>query len=147
MNLRLTLCSAMALFVAWSSANACEMLDRTCWESKRAGVVGLPARNRTCEDLLMDVHVLAQQALGHLYARDQVFSPSGRGVDYDNPTGGIGYIDHANVVQIEREIVTAVTTAIRDARYVRYDGADLVACARIAEQARQQITDIRDALP
>lgn len=140
-------CFALALFGIWSNAVACEMLDWMCWEAKRAGVTGLAARNRSCEDMLMDLHNTSQDALAHLYARDQVFSPSGRGVDYDNPTHGIGYIDHADVVQIEREITMVVNVAIRDARYVRYDGADLDACAEITNQAKRDILAIRDALP
>lgn len=147
MNLQRGTCFALMLLTVWPSASACEMYDRGCWAAKRADVAGLADRNRSCEDMLLDVHNASQQALAHLYARDQVFSPSGRGVDYDNPTNGIGYIDHGDVVQIEREIVTIVSVAIRDVRYIRYDGADLGACARIAGQARQQITAIRDALP
>lgn len=140
-------CFALALFGIWSNAVACEMLDRMCWEAKRAGVTGLAARNRSCEDMLVDVHNTSQQVLRHLYARDQVFSPSGRGVDYDNSTGGVGYIDHGSVHQIEREIIMIVNVAIRDARMVRYNGADLRSCAEITNQAKQDILAIRDALP
>jgi len=145
--IRSAACIAVALISAWSNAIACETLDQGCWEAKRAGAAGLVDRNRTCEAMLLEVDATAQHALRHLYARDQVFSPSGRGVDYDNPTGGVGYIDHGDVVHIEREITMIVNVAVRDARYVRYDGADLDSCARIADEAREKITDIRDALP
>jgi hypothetical protein len=144
----------LALTALAAPAGACEILDRACWEAKRAGVVNPDAsgqnlieRNKTCEDMLMDVHNTGQRALQHLYARDQVFSPSGRGVDYDNPTGGVGYIDHGYVQQIEREIQTIVNVAIRDVRMVRYDGAKLSRCAAITEDAKAQINEIKAALP
>jgi hypothetical protein len=144
----------MVLTATASPVGACEILDRACWEAKRAGVVNpdssgqnLIERNQSCEDMLMDVHNTGQRALQHLYARDQVFSPNGRGVDYDNPTGGVGYIDHGYVQQIEREIQTIVNVAIRDARYVRYDGANLGQCRTITEDAKSQINEIKAAQP
>lgn len=131
---------------------ACDIYDRACWQAKRTGIMGgshppLYQRNRSCEDMLMDLHNASQDALAHLYARDQVFSPTGRGVDYDNPTGGVGYIDHGSVHQIEREIITIVNVAIRDVRMVRYDGADMGSCAEITARAKTGILAIRDALP
>lgn len=144
----------VALTAMAAPAVACEILDRDCWEAKRAGVVNpdssaqsLVERNRSCEDMLMDVHNTSQDALAHLYARDQVFSPTGRGVDYDNPTRGVGYIDHGYVQQIEREITMIVNVAIRDVRGVRYDGANVKSCAEITNLAKQDILAIRDALP
>lgn len=145
---------AVTLTAMASSAGACEILDRACWEAKRAGVVNpdnsgqnLIERNRSCEAMLMEVHNTCQRALRHLYARDQVFSPTGRGVDYDNPTGGIGYIDHGYVQQIEREIIMVVNVAIRDVRMVRYDGAAQQTCEEITNQAKQDILAIQAALP
>jgi hypothetical protein len=145
---------AVTLTAMASSAGACENLDRACWEAKRAGVVNpdssgqnLIERNRSCEAMLMDVHNASQRALRHLYARDQVFSPTGRGVDYDNPTGGIGYIDHGYVQEIEREIIMIVNVAIRDVRMVRYDGADLGSCEEITNDARSRIGSIQAVLP
>lgn len=145
---------AVTLTAMASPAGACEIHDRACWEAKRAGVVNpdgsgqnLIERNKTCEDMLMDLHNTSQDALAHLYARHQTFSPTGRGVDYDNPTGGVGYIDHASVHEIEREIVMIVNVAIRDVRMVRYDGATLNRCAAITEDAKAQINEIKAALP
>lgn len=130
---------------------ACDIYDRACWDAKRAQVMSgrlpLYERNKLCEDMLLEIDKVAQQALGHLYARDQVFSPTGRGVDYDNTTGGVGYIDHGSVVQIERELLMVVNNAIRDVRMTRYDGADLRSCADITDRARNDILAIRDALP
>lgn len=145
---------AVTLTAMASPAGACEILDRACWEAKRAGVANpnssgqnLIERNKTCEDMLMELHNTSQDALAHLYARHQTFSPTGRGVDYDNPTGGVGYIDHASVHEIEREIVMIVNVAIRDVRMVRYDGAELNRCAAITEDAKTQINEIEAALP
>lgn len=141
----------MVMVTTHPAIAACNIYDRACWEAKRARVMGsgqpLYDRNRSCEAMLMDVHNTSQRALRHLYARDQVFSPSGRGVDYDNPTGGVGYIDHGSVIQIEREITMIVNIAIRDVRMVRYDGADLGACEEITDDARSRIGSIQAALP
>lgn len=145
---------AVTLTALAAPAGACEILDRACWEAKRAGVVNpdgtgqnLIERNKSCEDMLMELHNTSQDALAHLYARHQTFSPTGGGVDYDNPTGGVGYIDHASVHEIEREIVMIVNVAIRDVRMVRYDGATLNRCAAIIEGAKAQINEIEAALP
>jgi hypothetical protein len=148
------LVAASALILSTSPAHAaCDIYDRACWEAKRTGVMGgngqpaLYENNRSCQDMLMDLHNTSQDALAHLYARHQTFSPTGRGVDYDNPTGGVGYIDHASVHEIEREIVMIVNVAIRDVRMVRYDGANVGDCRSITEQAIRDVNSIKNSLP
>ena len=148
---RIALVLGVAL-VSPCGVNACDIYDRQCWEAKRSGISardGLPdlaTRNRMCEDMLLSVHNVGQRVLAHIYQRDQVFSPTGRGLG-GPPSDAVGYVDHGFVVEIEREVLVIVNVAIRDMRSLRYDGAPLDACAAVAGDAKARLEQIMVALP
>lgn len=150
--IRVLLLATGLLLVSANVGNACYIYDRECWAMKRAGVSAgtdhpsLAERNRMCEDMLLAVDDLGQKVLAHVYQRDQVFSPTGRGLGGPQ-SDAIGYIDHGFVVEIEREVSIIINVAFRDIRYVRYDGAPVAQCAEIAADAEARLQRIMDALP
>lgn len=145
---------AATICIVPTPVDACDIYDRQCWEAKRqrealpdASGYTLAQRAEMCQDMALAVEKTAQQVLKHVYARHLIASPTGRGLDYDNSTGGVGYLDPGFVHQIEREITTTVNVTARDIRSEKYEGANLDKCAAIAQEARMTLWAIRDALP
>lgn len=125
-----------------------DIYNRGYWEQQRTNAEGgLHQRALTCDDYEQHVENAFQKAMEHVIARHQTFSPSGRGIDHDNPTGGIGYVNSGAAYQIERDMRTAAEVAFRDMRYTKYDGASGQHCAAVARTAIDRINQIKALLP
>ncbi len=149
LSLRRALAAVLIVLITGMPAQAQEHLhDRGYWEQRRAfSEGGLHERYITCEQYADTVEDAFQDGFAHLIARHQTFSPSGRGMNHEHPTNGVGYINHADVYQLEREMRTAAEVAWRDMRYVKYDGAETQQCAAIARTAIDRINQIKGLLP
>lgn len=125
-----------------------EIYTRQYWEQERATAEGgLHQRSLDCEYYSQNVEDAFQKAMEHVIARHQTFSPSGRGIYHDNPTGGIGYVNSGAAYQIERDMRTAAEVAFRDMRYEKYDGASGQHCAAVARMAIDRINYLKSLLP
>jgi hypothetical protein len=112
--------------------------SREYWEQRRqdtlGGAVPLEERARLCDRELDRLHEFAAAARGHIWKRDISL--------YNN-----GYVQHGEVVQIDRNMQDHEIDAAEEISRYKFDNPNPEVCTRIANEGIRRINDILARFP